>query len=78
MKLPVIIEKDQDGFYVADCPDLPGCHTQGTTAKEAMTNIKDAIKLHLETFPQEDRVLHKNRSKVTIIDVPFNANVNSG
>jgi len=28
-KFPVIVEKDEDGFFVADCPDLQGCHTQG-------------------------------------------------
>ncbi len=45
---PVIIEKDEDGFFVADCPELSGCHTQGKTIEEAITNIRDAIKLHLK------------------------------
>lgn len=51
---PVIIEKDEDGFFVADCPDLSGCHTQGRTIEEAITNIRDAIKLHLKIL-KEDR-----------------------
>ena len=46
-EFPVVIEKDGDGFFVADCPDLAGCHTQGKTIEEAITNIGDAIKLHL-------------------------------
>lgn len=50
---PVIIEKDEDGFFVADCPDLAGCHTQGKTIEEAITNIRDVIKLHLKILKEE-------------------------
>ena len=50
---PVIIEKDEDGFFVADCPDLQGCHTQGKTIEEAITNIRDVIKLHLKILKEE-------------------------
>ena len=45
--LPVIIEQDADGYF-ARCPQLQGCYTQGDTYEEAMANIKDAIRLHLE------------------------------
>ncbi|MBI2018216.1 type II toxin-antitoxin system HicB family antitoxin [Candidatus Daviesbacteria bacterium] len=51
---PVIIEKDEDGFFVADCPEIQGCHTQGKTLEEAITNIRDAIKLNLK-ISKEDR-----------------------
>lgn len=50
---PVVIEKDEDGFFVADCLDLSGCHTQGKTLEEAITNIRDAIKLHLKILKEE-------------------------
>jgi len=50
---PVIIEKDEDGFFVADCPELLGCHTQGKTLEEAITNIRDAIKLHLKILKED-------------------------
>ncbi|MBI5227715.1 type II toxin-antitoxin system HicB family antitoxin [Candidatus Micrarchaeota archaeon] len=43
MKLRVIIEQDEDGIYVATCPNLPGCISQGKTREEALENIKDAI-----------------------------------
>lgn len=43
----VIIEKDEDGIYIASCPAIPGCHTQGDTYDEAMANIKDAISLNI-------------------------------
>lgn len=44
---PIVIEQDQNGFF-AYCPDLQGCYSQGDTYEEVLTNIKDAIKLHLE------------------------------
>src|SRR3989344_156810 len=56
---PVIIEKDEDGFFVADCPDLQGCHTQGKTIEEAITNIRDAIKLHVKILKEENQEIPK-------------------
>jgi predicted RNase H-like HicB family nuclease len=44
---PVVIEADEDGYYVS-CPALQGCYSQGDTFEEAIANIKDAIRLHLE------------------------------
>lgn len=46
-RFSIIVEKDEDGYFVY-CPDLQGCYTQGDTFEEAMANIKDAIKLHIE------------------------------
>lgn len=44
----VLIEKDEDGGYIATVPELKGCHTQGDTIAEIMANINEAIKLCLE------------------------------
>ena len=46
-RFPVIIEKDQEGYFAA-CPDLQGCYTQGSTYEEVMQNIEEAISLHVE------------------------------
>jgi predicted RNase H-like HicB family nuclease len=43
----VIIEKDKDGYF-AFCPDLQGCYTQGDSYEEVLSNIEDAIRLHIE------------------------------
>ena len=43
MRLDVILEKDEDGFYVASCPAVKGCHSQGRTKREALVNIREAI-----------------------------------
>ncbi len=44
----IVIEQDEDGLFVASCPALQGCYTQGETYEEAVENIKDAIRLHIE------------------------------
>ncbi|QID33927.1 type II toxin-antitoxin system HicB family antitoxin [Pampinifervens florentissimum] len=48
MKLPVVIERDEDGFYVVECPLLRGCYTQGRTLEEALERLKEVINLCLE------------------------------
>lgn len=45
--LPVVIEKDDDGYF-AYCPPLQGCYSQGETYEEVIANIEDAIRLHIE------------------------------
>lgn len=45
--LPVVVEKDKDGYF-ASCPVLQGCYTQGNSYEEAIGNIEDAIRLHIE------------------------------
>ncbi|MGH9343757.1 MAG: type II toxin-antitoxin system HicB family antitoxin [Terriglobia bacterium] len=48
MKLLISIYQDEDGMYVADCPSIPGCVSQGKTEVEAERNIRQAIKECLE------------------------------
>ena len=48
MEFTVLIERDEDGYYVAEVPDLKGCYTQGKTIEEAMKSIREVIKLCLE------------------------------
>ena len=61
-RFSVVIEKDEDGYF-ALCPELQGCYTQGKTYEEALENIRDAIRLHLddrlesgEEIPQPESV----------------------
>lgn len=44
----VVIERDEDGRFLAICPALPGCYTEGATEAEAMEMIEDAVRLHVE------------------------------
>ena len=48
MKFNVTIERDEDGMWIAECPPIPGCVSQGKTKEQALDNIKEAIELCLE------------------------------
>jgi len=45
---PVIVEKDEDGFYVVECPLFKGCYTQGKSLDETLKNIREVIEICLE------------------------------
>ncbi len=44
----VVVERDEDGFYIASVPSLPGCHTQAKSLDDLMERIKEAIALYVE------------------------------
>lgn len=70
MNFKVWIEKDEDGFYIATVPSLPGCVSQGTTEEEAKTNIKEAISLHLSSLALEGIPITTNSGiKETLVAV---------
>lgn len=48
----VIVEEDEAGYFVAECPALKACYTQGKTYEEAIENIRDVISLCLEDLKQ--------------------------
>ena len=48
MNVKVVLEKGEDGYYVANCPALRSCWSQGRTREEALRNIREAIELYLE------------------------------
>ncbi len=50
MKYRVLVEQDEDGFFAAEVPALPGCVSQGATRQEALENIREAIAGYLESL----------------------------
>ncbi len=50
MKYRVLIQPDEDGYFVAEVPALPGCISQGKSRDEALQNVKEAISLYLESL----------------------------
>ena len=48
MKFDIILDRDEDGVWVAECPCIPGCISQGETREEATDNIREAIALCIE------------------------------
>lgn len=61
MKIEVIIEKGESGYYVAEVPALPGCISQGKTIEETKINIKEAITGWIEVM--NDRARHHKAAR---------------
>lgn len=62
----VIIEKGEDGFYISEVVELPGCHTQGRTLDELMERTKEAIELCLEVQEIESETSFIGLQKINI------------
>jgi antitoxin HicB len=50
MRFRVLIEQDEDGMFVVECPTLPGCVSQGKAREEAVANIRDAIAGYIKSL----------------------------
>lgn len=48
---PVIVETDEDGFYIVSCPTFKGCHAAGKTIDEALSDLREVIEICLEELP---------------------------
>ncbi|MCD6594730.1 type II toxin-antitoxin system HicB family antitoxin [bacterium] len=57
MHYRILIEQDEDGVFIAECPTLPGCISQGKTRGEAIENISDAIKGYLESLKKHGEAI---------------------
>ena len=53
MKLMVTLDRDEDGVWIAECPAIPGCVSQGATRDEALANVKEAIAGCLEVRAEQ-------------------------
>lgn len=65
----VIIYPGEDGYWVAECPSLPPCVSQGKTREEAIANIKEAIQLYIDLLEQEGRPIPEDRLETVLVDV---------
>jgi predicted RNase H-like HicB family nuclease len=66
MRFPTVIDRDEDGMWVVECPAIPGCVSQGHTREEAMANIRDAIALCLEVRAERGMPLTFEMSDVEV------------
>jgi predicted RNase H-like HicB family nuclease len=62
----VVVERDEDGFYVASVPSLPGCHTQARSLDELMVRIREAIALALEDVDEPPQLEFVGVQRVSI------------
>ncbi len=67
MKFTITITRDEDGVYIAECPAIPGCVSQGKTEAEAQANIQDAIKQCLEVRAEMGMPLTVTTRQVEVI-----------
>jgi predicted RNase H-like HicB family nuclease len=65
----VLLYTDEDGYWIAECPSLPGCNSQGKTKQEAISNIKEAIELYIEVLQQKDQPIPEDRFDMILMAV---------
>jgi predicted RNase H-like HicB family nuclease len=77
MKFKITIERDEEGRYVAECPDLPGCLSEGETLGEALENINEAIvgclKSRLKAAGMKPKIPNFDRRLDISIDLAINS-----
>lgn len=70
MEIRVRLEKDEDGVWVATCPSLPGCISQGKTQEESLKNIKNAVRLHIRSLAEDGLPIFEHKGiKETLVEV---------
>ena len=65
----VILYPGEDGFWVVECPSLPGCVSQGETRQEAIANIKEAIQLCIEVRQERGLPVPEERFDTMVVVV---------
>ena len=64
MKIRVLIEQDENGKFIATCPTLPGCVSEGDTRGQALANIEDAIAGYLKSLRKHGEPVPPSISKI--------------
>lgn len=65
----VMIYRGEDGYWVAECPSLPGCVSQGTTRQEAVDNIREAIQAYIGALEEDLLSVPEERFEAIMVAV---------
>ena len=65
----VLIHPGEDGFWIAECPSLPGCVSQGDTREEAIRNIKEAIEGYIFVLKEDDLPVPEDKMDALLLAV---------
>ena len=65
----VLIYPGEDGFWVAECPSLPGCISQGETKEDAIANIREAIELYIEVLEEDDIAVPEEKFEALLVEL---------
>ena len=63
----VVLNPGEDGYWVVECPSLPGCVSQGQTRQEALDNIKEAISLYIEVLEERGESVPEDHLEVVLV-----------
>lgn len=69
--LPLIIEKDEDGYYVVECPLFSSCYSQGKTIDEAVKNIKEVIDICLDEAENKKLLKNYNPQEISFLTLNY-------
>ena len=67
MKFLTTLDRDEDGIWIAECPSIPGCVSQGSSREEALSNIRQAIALCLEVRAESGMPLTVETQQVEVL-----------
>lgn len=67
MKFNITIDRDEDGIWVAECPAIPGCVSQGQTKDDALANISEAIALCIEVRAEKGLPLTIETRQIEVV-----------
>ena len=65
----VVIYPGEDGYWVAECPSLPGCISQGETRNEAVKNIKEAITAYIQALEEDNLAVPEEQFNTLVMAV---------
>lgn len=65
----VVIYPGEDGYWVAECPSLPGCVSQGATREEAVTNVREAIHGYIAALQEDGLPIPEERFETMVVAV---------
>ena len=65
----VLVYPGEDGYWVVECPSLPGCVSQGKTRDEAITNIKEAIEAYIEALKEDGLPVPAEKFEALVVAV---------
>ncbi|HEM60956.1 MAG TPA: type II toxin-antitoxin system HicB family antitoxin [Chloroflexi bacterium] len=65
----VVIYPGENGYWVAECPSLPGCITQGKTKEEAIANVREAIEAYIEALQDDGLAVPEDRFETLVVAV---------
>ena len=67
MKFSITLDRDEDGVWIAECPSIPGCVSQGQTKDDALSNVQEAIVLCLEVRAEKGLPLTIETRQVEVV-----------